>query len=178
MNVQYCWSVPVSQEDLALGTDIYLAIQICVSPTEEAARLFLWILPERQSDKFGNCNCSNYAQHTTTSWWQHQRYERYERLEKIYNFSWGPDILGLVPSENLTQLASLDTPYLSIDTLKTIHWPIKNNNPTTALLYKNTIRDGCSTALVCLLMLGLAEDSTWCWMSREWLQQKKFFRCL
>ena len=62
-------------------------IQICVSPTEEAARLFFLILPERQSDKFGNCNCCNYAQHTTTSWWQQQRYDRYERLEKIYNFS-------------------------------------------------------------------------------------------
>ena len=33
LNVQYCWSFPVSQEDLALGTEIYLAIQICVSPT-------------------------------------------------------------------------------------------------------------------------------------------------
>ena len=178
LNVQYCWSFPVSQEDLALGTEIYLGFKICVSPTEEATRLFLWILPGRQSDMFGNCNCCNYAQHTTTSWWQQQRYGRYERLEQIYNFSLGPDILGLLLSENLTQLASLDPPYLSKDTLKTIHWPIKNNNPTTALLYKNTIRDGCSTALVCLLMLGLAEDSTWCWMSREWLQQKKFFRYL
>ena len=87
LNVQYCWSFPVSQEDLALGTEIYLGFKICVSPTEEATRLFLWILPGRQSDKFGNCNYSNYEQHTTTSWWQQQRYDRYERLEKIYNFS-------------------------------------------------------------------------------------------
>ena len=157
-------------------------IQICVSPTEEAARLFFLILPERQSDKFGNCNCCNYAQHTTTSWWQQQRYDRYERLEKIYNFSRRPEILGLLLSENLTQLASLDPPYLSKDTLKTIHWPIKNNNPATAFeLYciklPSDIRDGGSTALVCLL-LGLAEDSTWFRMSREWLQQKNFFRCL
>ena len=43
MNVQYCWSFPVSQEDLALGTEIYLAIQICVSPTEEAARLSFFL---------------------------------------------------------------------------------------------------------------------------------------
>ena len=36
----------------------------------------------------------------------------YERLDKRYNFSLGPVVLPLLASENLTQLASLDPPYL------------------------------------------------------------------
>ena len=106
MNVQYCWSFPVSQEDLALKTEIYFAIQICVSPTEEAARLFLWILPERQWDKFDNCAATMHNIQPLAG--DNNKDMTYTRGWKIFtNFP-----------EDLTQLASLDPPYLSIETLK------------------------------------------------------------
>ena len=36
----------------------------------------------------------------------------YDRLDKMYNFSLGSNILGLMTTENLAQLATLDPPYL------------------------------------------------------------------
>ena len=36
----------------------------------------------------------------------------YKRLDKRFNFSLGPAILPLLTSDNLTQLAALDPPYM------------------------------------------------------------------
>ena len=36
----------------------------------------------------------------------------YQRLDVRYNVSLGPNVLGLLTSENLTQLTALDPPYL------------------------------------------------------------------
>ena len=36
----------------------------------------------------------------------------YERLDERYNFSLAPSILGLMTTEKLTQLTTLDPPYL------------------------------------------------------------------
>ena len=36
----------------------------------------------------------------------------YQRLDERYNVSLGPHVLGLLTSENLTQLTALDPPYL------------------------------------------------------------------
>ena len=50
MNVQYCWSFPVSQEDLALGTEIYLSFKFVLAPQRrQQGHFFESFLKDNQS---------------------------------------------------------------------------------------------------------------------------------
>ena len=118
LNLKYDWDAWISEEDLADGTELYSVIHNCQSTLVEAAKLSVFfesLLTNNQSmlttvvastmhniqPRAGH----NIKDLTAMNMW-------YERLDKMYNFSLGSAILGLLKTDNLTQLMSLNLPYL------------------------------------------------------------------
>ena len=114
----------VPDQDLSLGMKLYSVVHNCPRYLEEAAKLSL----------FFETLLTNHSLNTVVAAILHSVQPRagnsikdftavnmwYERLDKRYNLSLGPSILGLMTTETLTQLKTLDPPYLE-DYKESIH---------------------------------------------------------
>ena len=106
----------VPEEDLAFGIELYSEVQNCPSHIVDAAKMSIFfehllnyhnlntVVAATLHSIQPNAN-NSIEDFTAANMW-------YDRLDKRYNFSLGPVILPLLASDNLTQLAALDPPYL------------------------------------------------------------------
>ena len=105
-----------SDEDLELCLEFYSYLHYCQSQVVEAAQLSIFFEDLLTNHNLGTLVAStmnnlqprvgdNLTDLTAMNMW-------FERLDKMYNFSLGPVILPLLKTDNLTQLAKLDPPYL------------------------------------------------------------------
>ena len=105
----------IPEEDSSFGIALYSAIY-CPKHIVEAVRLSVFyqhILMERNLNSVVATTMHNLqpmtkdtiADFTAINMW-------YDRLDQRYNFSLGPEILGLLKSNDLAEIAKLDPPYL------------------------------------------------------------------
>ena len=121
LDIRYDWNIRINEEDDEFGKELYLAVLLCPSHLEEAAKLSIFFkhLPFSYKNTKRHLRTvlaatinniqpkagDNIKDFSAINMW-------YDRLNKRYNFSLGPNILPLLTSDNLTQLAMLDPPYL------------------------------------------------------------------
>ena len=115
LNLDFGVNSWVPSEDLALGKDLFSIIK-CQFPAVEVAKLSQLIKHLLTSQSLNTVVAStmhnikpmaenNIKDFTAINMW-------YERLDKRYNFSLGAVLLPLLKTDNLTQLAKLNPPYL------------------------------------------------------------------
>ena len=106
----------VNGEDLAFGLELYSVIHNCPSHLEEAAKLSIFFESLLTNDNLNSVVAAtmeniqpragdNIKDFTAINMW-------YERLDERYNFSLGSNILPLMTTDNLEQLAALDPPFM------------------------------------------------------------------
>ena len=116
LRLKYDWDPWISEEDLALGIELYSVLLYCPEQLVEAAKLsamFESLLTNHNLNTVVAATMENIQPRagdnikdfTAINMW-------YERLDERYNFSLGPNIVPLLTSDNLAHLASLDPPYL------------------------------------------------------------------
>ena len=106
----------IPEEDLAFGIELYSVIHDCRSNIVKAVKMSMFVEHLLTNHNLNtvvaatlhsiqpNADKSTQDFRAVNMW--------YERLDKRYNFSLGPVVLPLLASDNLTQLASLEPPYL------------------------------------------------------------------
>ena len=106
----------IPEEDLGLGLELVSAVHNCPENLIEAAKL----------SKLFESLITNETLNTVVAATMHNIQPRagdnikdftainmwYQRLDERYNFSLGPNILPLMTTDSLTQLESLDPPFL------------------------------------------------------------------
>ena len=116
LGIVYNWNIRVYQEDVKFAKELYSVVLFCPDHLVEAAKLstlFETLLADQNlrtivASTMQNIQpraSDNIKDFTAINMW-------YKRLDERYNFSLGPTILPLLTSDNLTQLAALDPPYL------------------------------------------------------------------
>ena len=116
LGIMYDWNIRVYQEDVEFAKELYSSVLFCPDHLVEAAKLstlFETLLADQNlrtivASTMQNIQpraSDNIKDFTAINMW-------YKRLDERYNFSLGPTILPLLTTENLTQLAALDPPYL------------------------------------------------------------------
>ena len=116
LGIVYDWNIRVHQEDVEFAKELYSVVLFCPDHLVEAAKLstlFESLLADQNLRTIVAATMQNIQPRagdnikdfTSINMW-------YKRLDERYNFSLGPVILPLLTSDNLTQLAALDPPYL------------------------------------------------------------------
>ena len=116
LNLDHSVDTRVPDEDLAFGKELFAVMKCPYARTGEAAKmlqLFKHLLTSHSLKTVVASTIRNIQpmagdavkDFTAINMW-------YERLDSRYNFSLGPAILPLLRTDNLTQLAKLDPPYL------------------------------------------------------------------
>ena len=118
LNLKYDWDAWISAEDLADGTELYSVIHNCQSTLVEAAKLSAFFESLLSNNQSMLTTVVASTMHNLQPWAGHNIKDFtamnmwYKRLDKMYNFSLESAILGLLKTDNLTQLMSLNPPYL------------------------------------------------------------------
>ena len=130
LHIKYDWNIRVNEEDTEFGKELYSIVLLCPSHLVEAAKLSVfyenlllgmssWYKLDGHWKLYFNLKTvvaatfhniqpgagDNIKDFTAINMW-------YERLDTRYNFSLGPVVLPLLKTDNLTQLAKLDPPFL------------------------------------------------------------------
>ena len=116
LNLKQGKSLWIPEEDLAFVFELYAALHYCPTDSIEPAMLSVFfesILTKENLNTivaatFHNIQPragDNIKDFTAINMW-------FDRLDERYNFSLGPAILPMLTSDQLTQLAELDPPYM------------------------------------------------------------------
>ena len=116
MNLKNDWSLWISEEDQAFGTELYSIFHYCPEHLVEAAKLSAFFESLLNKENLNTVVAAtmqniqpragdNIKDFTAINMW-------YERLDERYNFSLGSNILPLLTTENLKQLKTLTPPFL------------------------------------------------------------------
>ena len=106
----------VPEEDLAFGLELLSILRYCPSHVVEAVRLSMFVESILTNHNLNTLIAAtvhniqpragdNVKDFTATNMW-------YKRLDERYNFSLGPAIIGLMTSNSLKELISLESPFL------------------------------------------------------------------
>ena len=137
LKIEYDWNIRINEADEELIKELFSVVFLCSNHLVEAAKLsvfytnLLWHQtgggqPADQSFIPVKHRTFSFNLRTVVASTFHNIQPRagdkikdftainmwYERLDKRYNFSLGPNILPMLKSDSLTQLATLDPPYL------------------------------------------------------------------
>ena len=116
LNLDHSVDTWVPDEDLAFGKELFAVMKCPYARTGEAAKmlqLFKHLLTSHNLKTVVASTIRNMQPMAGDAVKDFRAINMwYERLDSRYNFSLGPAILPLLRTDNLTQLAKLDPPYL------------------------------------------------------------------
>ena len=116
LKIKYDWNLWIPEDDIRLGTELYSVLHYCpenLVETAKLSKLFESIITKKNLNTVVAATMHNtqpragdkIKDFTAINMW-------YQRLDERYNFSLGPNILPLMTTNSLTELAALDPPFL------------------------------------------------------------------